>query len=104
MALPTAPSCFGIASTVSIMPGVFGHPASDTVHIEAIGSLSTTTATVAILGSISGVNWNNVTTLTFTSGTGNIAQFYASNTIKYNYYKCQVTALSGGTITAWINS
>ena len=104
MSLPTVPNCFGIATTNCILPGIFGHPASDTVHIEAIGSTSTTAATVAILGSISGVNWTNVTTLTFTSGTGNVAQFYASAAIKYNYYKCQVSGLSGGNIQAWINS
>ena len=104
MALPTAPSLFGIASTNSILPGVFGHPASDTVHFEAVGSVAGVAATVAFIGSVSGVNWNNVTTLTFTAGTGNTAQFYASSAVKYNYYKCQVSGLSGGSISAWINS
>ena len=104
MSQVTSPNIFGIASTNSTLPGVFGHPNSPVVHFEAIGSAAGVAATVTFLGSVSGVNWANVTTLTFTAGTGNVAQFYASSAIKYNYYKCQVSGLTGGHISAWINS
>ena len=97
------PQCFGIANINSTMPGVFAKPASGGVpHFEAIGSLSTTAATVQFQGSISGVNWMNVATaLTFTSGTGNVAQFQVTTGVNYNFYRCVVSGLSGGSIQAW---
>ncbi len=104
MALPTAPSCFGSSSSNVTLPGLFGHPSSDTAHFEAVGSATTTAGVCTILGSISGVNWATITTLTFTSGTGNTPQFFASSAIKYNFYKAALSGMSGGSITAWINS
>ena len=100
------PALFGITSTASTLPGIFPKPINGGIpHFEAVGSLSTTTATVQFQGSVSGQNWNNIgSALTFTSGTGNVAQFLAATSINFNWYRCVVSGISGGSISAWICS
>lgn len=99
------PALFGIANTNSTMPGVLNKSATGIAHFEAIGSLSTTAATVQFQGSISGANWTNVgSALTFTSGTGNVAQFAVNTSVNYNFYRCVVSGLSGGAISAWMGA
>ncbi len=98
-----SPALFGIAFTNQTMPGILNKSTTGIAHFEAVGSLSTTAATVQFQGSISGSNWNNVgSALTFSSGTGNVAQFAANTGINYNFYRCVVSGLSGGSISAWM--
>ena len=99
------PTLFGIVSANSTMPGVLPKPALGIVHFEAVGSTSTTAATVTFQGSISGTNWNNIgSAMTFTSGTGNVAQFAATSAVNYQFYRCVVSGLSGGSISAWMGN
>jgi hypothetical protein len=97
------PALFGIASTNSTMPGILQRSTTGVAHFEAVGSVSTTAATVQFQGSISGINWTNVgSAMTFTSGTGNVAQFAVNTGINYNFFRCVVSGLSGGSISAWM--
>jgi hypothetical protein len=99
------PRLFGVASVNSTMPGVLTRSETGIAHFEAVGSLSTTAASVQFQGSISGTNWNNVgSALTFTSGTGNVAQFQVNTSVNYNFYRCVVSGVSGGSISAWMGN
>jgi ABC-type transport system involved in cytochrome c biogenesis permease subunit len=99
------PRLFGVASVNSTMPGILTRSNTGIAHFEAIGSLSTTAATVQFQGSISGQNWSNVgSALTFTSGTGNVAQFVVNTSVNYNFYRCVVSGLSSGSISAWMGN
>ena len=99
------PTLFGIASSNSTMPGILPKPANGIVHFEAVGSASTTAATVTFQGSISGTNWTTIgSAMTFTSGTGNVAQFAVTSAINYSFYRCVISGLTGGSISAWMGN
>ena len=98
------PNLVGIFTGTGGTQGNCPHPGGDTVHFEACGSVSTVAGVVNFQGSISGQNWTTINSLTFTSGTGNVAQFYSSSSVRFNFYRVNVTGLSGGAMSVWINS
>ena len=102
--MTVGPQILGIFNGAGGTQGNASHPPGDTVHFEAVGSAVGVAAVVNIQGSISGQNWSTITALTFTAGTGNVAQFFASNTVRFNFYRANVTGLSGGSMQVWIGN
>ena len=98
------PQILGIFNGTGGTQGNAPHPQGDTIHFEACGSASTVAGVVNIQGSISGQNWATINSLTFTSGTGNVAQFYSSSAVRFNFYRANVTGLSGGSMQVWIGN
>ena len=101
---------FGTANAISTMPALLSKPdhPSGVVHFEAFCSVPTASATIQFWGSVSGMAYTKIgSDMTFTSGTATTPQvaIYAGNTgVNYSYYKCVVTAISGGSVSAFMGN
>lgn len=93
----------GVATATGPMPTIIPKTASGVIHVEAYGSAAGVSATLQIQGSISGNNWTNVGSAITVSGTTPVFSVPATaGTVNYAVYRINVTAVSGGSVSAWI--
>ena len=93
----------GIATVTGPMPGIMPKPESGVIHVEALGSAAGVSATLQIQGSISGSNWSNVGSSIAVSGTTPVFSIPATaGTVNHMIYRCNVTAISGGSVSVWM--
>lgn len=90
-----AAGLFGIAASTGYMPGVLAKPTGSggVVHVECFCNNAGASATVQLMGTISGTQWNAVGSPIVCSGI--TPQWMTATNVNYSYYKVNVTAISG---------
>jgi len=99
------PQPIGIATATGPMPGIFNLPSNGVIHVETFGSVSGVSATLQVQGTISGTNWASVgSAITQTGTTPTFTVASTAGAINFTRYRINVTALSGGSVTAYVGA
>lgn len=97
---------FGIAASTGYMPGILPKPTGGggVVHVEVFCNNASASATVQLMGTISGSQWNAVGSPIVCSGV--TPQWMTATNVNYSYYKVNVTAISGASanVSAYMGS